>query len=271
MAIQYVGGFASNAVLASYTVSLTALTGGIGSAVQAGDLVIVTSGWSSAANGNPGITSPATHTEVADLYANATNDGNMAMSYFIAASTPPTSITVTGTTDNSVVSLMVFRGVDQTTPIDATTTTATGTTGFDPDPPAITPVTTGAAVVIGGLLAAGATIGTPTYTAPTGYTIGPVGVKMNSVTRSSFAMMAYKLGVTGGVAENPGILDTNFTSGSMTWCAATMALRPAAGGNIKVWNGTAWVAKPVKYWNGTAWVTKPVKRWNGSAWTVTPY
>lgn len=34
----------------------------------------------------------------------------------------------------------------------------------------------------------------------------------------------------------------------------------------KVWNGTAWVVKPVKYWNGSAWVTKPVKRWSGSAW-----
>lgn len=46
---------------------------------------------------------------------------------------------------------------------------------------------------------------------------------------------------------------------------------PAAGGNIKVWNGSAWVAKPVKVWNGSAWVAKPMKRWNGSAWVVTSY
>lgn len=271
MAIQYVGGVAANAGAASYSVSLTALTGGIGSSVQAGDLVVVMSGWSSTANGNPGVTSPKA-TEVADLYANGTNDANMSAAYFIAASTPPTSITVTGTTDNAAAAVMVFRGVHQTTPIDATTTTITATTGFDPNPPAITPVTTGAAIVIGSLLAAGIVAGTPTYAAPSGYTLGPVGAKISTLTKSSFAMIAHKLGVTGGAAEDPGVFDTNFTSGSMTWCAVTMALRPApSGGNIKVWNGASWTAKPVKYWNGSAWVAKPLKRWNGTAWVVTNY
>lgn len=42
-------------------------------------------------------------------------------------------------------------------------------------------------------------------------------------------------------------------------------------GQIKVWNGSAWVAKPVKVWTGTNWTTKPVKYWNGSTWVVTPY
>lgn len=42
-------------------------------------------------------------------------------------------------------------------------------------------------------------------------------------------------------------------------------------GRIKVWNGSAWVAKPVKVWNGSAWVTKPVKRWNGSIWVAATY
>lgn len=44
------------------------------------------------------------------------------------------------------------------------------------------------------------------------------------------------------------------------------------GGNpgyIKVWNGSAWVVKPVKVWNGAAWVIKPAKFWNGSAWITT--
>ena len=39
-----------------------------------------------------------------------------------------------------------------------------------------------------------------------------------------------------------------------------------AGPTIKVWDGTAWNAKPVKLWDGTAWVTKPIKRWNGTSW-----
>lgn len=42
-------------------------------------------------------------------------------------------------------------------------------------------------------------------------------------------------------------------------------------GQIKVWNGSSWVVKPVKVWNGSSWVTKPVKRWNGTAWVATTY
>jgi hypothetical protein len=42
-------------------------------------------------------------------------------------------------------------------------------------------------------------------------------------------------------------------------------------GQIKVYNGTSFVAKPVKVWNGTTWVTKPLKRYNGSSWVATNY
>ncbi len=42
-------------------------------------------------------------------------------------------------------------------------------------------------------------------------------------------------------------------------------------GQIKVWTGASFVAKPVKIWNGSSWVTKPLKRWNGSSWITTPY
>lgn len=46
---------------------------------------------------------------------------------------------------------------------------------------------------------------------------------------------------------------------------------PGTTGQIKVWTGAAWEAKPVKVWNGSTWVTKPVKYWNGSTWVTTPY
>jgi hypothetical protein len=46
-------------------------------------------------------------------------------------------------------------------------------------------------------------------------------------------------------------------------------INAAAGTNgyIKVWTGSAWVAKPLKVWDGSAWNIKPVKHWNGS-WTL---
>lgn len=49
----------------------------------------------------------------------------------------------------------------------------------------------------------------------------------------------------------------------------TYSTTAAATGSMKVWNGSAWVLKPVKWYNGTTWVTKPLKRWNGSAWVTT--
>lgn len=41
-------------------------------------------------------------------------------------------------------------------------------------------------------------------------------------------------------------------------------------GGMKVWNGSAWVIKPVKVWNGSAWAVKPVKFWDGSTWRTAP-
>ena len=43
------------------------------------------------------------------------------------------------------------------------------------------------------------------------------------------------------------------------------------GGQIKVYNGSSWNAKPVKVWNGSSWDIKPLKRWDGSAWVETSY
>lgn len=45
----------------------------------------------------------------------------------------------------------------------------------------------------------------------------------------------------------------------------------AVTGQIKVWTGAAWVAKPMKVWDGASWTTKPVKYWDGSQWVLTPY
>lgn len=39
----------------------------------------------------------------------------------------------------------------------------------------------------------------------------------------------------------------------------------SATGRPKVWNGSAWVQKPLKVWSGSAWVEKPVKVYNGSS------
>jgi hypothetical protein len=41
---------------------------------------------------------------------------------------------------------------------------------------------------------------------------------------------------------------------------------PPPTGLLKVWSGSAWVARPAKVWSGTAWAEKTVRYWTGTAW-----
>lgn len=83
------------------------------------------------------------------------------------------------------------------------------------------------------------------------------------VTNASYHWQAW--GVTGATTGAA----TSFGSNSES--ATDFITGSGTGGNIKVWNGSSWVAKPAKHWNGSSWVTKPVKRWTGSAWILTNY
>lgn len=72
-----------------------------------------------------------------------------------------------------------------------------------------------------------------------------------------------------------------FDGADASWAAESAYTRPAfdaadasfappspSGLQISVWNGSAWVLKPLKRWDGAAWVPAVLKRWNGSAWTT---
>jgi hypothetical protein len=258
MAIELVG---STTAAASGSLSLTSLTGGIASAPAEGDIVFAVVAGSNSSDQDIAITG---YTEVADLYANSTGfDTNLGVFWKVMGSTPDTSVTIPSLSNVRAV-VYVLRGVDTTTPMDATRTTVTRTNTGIPDPASITSVTANAMILI-----ASATSAFGVYVAPSGFS--------NTVKRESAEMnvlVSSKIKVTAG-ADNPGIWTGIDEDESVFSCASvTMALRPAPAGTtgrIKVWNGSAWVAKPVKVWNGSAWVVKPVKRWNGSAWVTTSY
>ena len=86
-----------------------------------------------------------------------------------------------------------------------------------------------------------------------------------------------------GVAWTPAEVDalqgglSKINSVGMGWTYMYAEVEYTAGGGggstgqIKYYNGTAFVAKPVKVWTGSAWVTKPLKRYNGTTWVVTNY
>lgn len=226
-AVELVGTTTASGTLSAYDMPLTALAGGIGSAPAAGDLVVVVNTFINTKNFDPGV-GTAGYTEVADLYSNDSLDTNLSVDYKVMGSTPDTTVSCNGssaTADASVCLALVFRGIDSTTPLDVTATSITGTSAEDIDCPSTTPATSGALVVclggaVGGALPSGA------FTWPSGYTEGAdissdpgnVALAVGAYTRWS-----------GSGAEDPGAFAlTMGTSGSDSWGAVTLALRPAA-------------------------------------------
>ena len=55
---------------------------------------------------------------------------------------------------------------------------------------------------------------------------------------------------------------TSTHSNNALWVEVTYE----SGGEIKVWDGSSFVQKPVKVFNGSSWVTKPVKHYKDGQW-----
>jgi 6-phosphogluconolactonase (cycloisomerase 2 family) len=277
-ALSFVGGNTGTGNSAAFNVSLTSLTGGSDSSAAAGDLVIVVDGYVSTANGNPGV-GTAGYTEVADLYASDSDDINLSVNWKIMSGTPDTTVSCNGSgsaSNGAACMVYVWRGVDQSTPLDVTTTTVVPASNIGtsvPNPPSITPVTSGAVVIaIGGGADAAADT---TVTAPAGYS--------NAKNASVDPSLAVILGIasknwSGSGAEDPAVWTNWTTSAAGSWAAATMALRPAPAftlsGTLYSDEGTTAITttRTIKVAIGT---TTPVSvisdTTDGSgAWSVTP-
>lgn len=234
MALSFVGGAtATSQGNTDVSVSLTALTGGSDSSPSNGDLIIFAYNIADADNVNLNLAcNTVGFNEVADLFGNGTQDANLGVYWKIHdGDTAVVGEGSLGGTDTSIQgAVMVFRGVDQTTPMDVTPTTAVGTTTGDPDPPSIDWVTAGAWTVIVGSDAHAANVN-GTFTGPTNYTTNfrTVG---NQDTADGIIGMGYNTAPSD--PENPGLITTTTTASG--WCAATLALRPAL--NVTVTPGT---------------------------------
>ena len=225
-ALTFVGTAEGSGTSAAFNVSLTSLTGGSDSAAAAGDLVIVAEGWGGTANGNPGV-GTAGYAEVADLHGNDTRDANFSVSWKIMSSTPDTTVSCngSGTAGNGTACVVhVWRGADQTTTIDVTTTSTTGTNAATINSPSITPSTSGAYVLSLGLGTAAASAGDTSITAPTGYG-NQADINGNGTSVSCEVGIASKAWTSG--AEDPAAWTNITTSTSYSWGAATVAIRPA--------------------------------------------
>jgi hypothetical protein len=229
MAITYVGGATGSTTgTGAITVSLLGLSGGSDTSPSAGDLVIVAHNFSSTSDGNPGVTTTG-YTEIVDLYANgSTRDANFSVNWKIMGSTPDTSVDTTaasGVTAKTCV-VMVFRGVDATTPMDVTATTSTGTTTLNQTAyptPTITPLAAGAIVVS----ALGPTLGSSTgaFTQPSSYTTS---LGLGGGASGGGTWMGYRTWTSGATGAENWTRTTGTVSAGDSFAAVTMALRPGS-------------------------------------------
>lgn len=225
MVITLVGNVTNTFVNSGLSLSLTGLTGGSGSAPIAGDLVVIISGAPETADTNVSITTSGYTNQ--ELYADDTRDANGVFAYKIMGGTPDTTVAIPATSASTVrgsVVARVYRGVDQTTPIDVAVTTATGANGDRANSPSITPVTAGAKILaLGFATNPASTSGTATGPANMADFITVVG---SGSGRSSIAGMASQDWTSG--AFDPAAWTATTNNANDSWVAFTVALRPAA-------------------------------------------
>lgn len=226
--IDYVGGstFANNGVTgAAINVSLTALSGGFATAPTQGDLVVVS--YTVASNPNPITTINITpgYTSFAVVSQADTACTALVIGYKFMGATPDTTVTVSGTAAlnrGSSVTIQVFRGVDPTTPEDVTSTTANAANSFLADPPAITPVSSGAIVVAVG---SGAGQSFPANAAYSSSDLTSFLTVFGNTTYDGILGAGYYRWTSG--AFDPAAFTANTSSSvNFSWAARTLALRP---------------------------------------------
>lgn len=229
MALQYVGGqkgsFAGKTGATTVTFSLA---GGLASVPAAGDVVVVSYGVGSASS-DRALTiqngSAVDYTLVGtELFQADTFSSNLRVAYRVMPGTPETTCVLSGTGSNAdagAYTIHVYRGVDTTTPLDVAAVTDTGANTRLANPPAITPITTGAWIHIVGSAACG-TGGTFTAAYLTDLQV-TTQADTNDVNIAS-GYVAWTSGAYDPAAFGGGGTDTTNDS----WTALTFALRPLA-------------------------------------------
>lgn len=224
--LTYVGGASANtANQTEFTVSLTSLTGGVDTRPRSGDIIIVLNAFSASANQLCGVTT-AGYTELCDIAGDDIYDANLSVSYKISNGAE-TSVAVTGANEaaddyGSVGIVHVWRNVNQTTPIDVTTVTATAANTGRPDVPSITPVTAGAVI-----LGCGSGSGAPTASSLTASGLSHVvALNQSAIFSANTAIIAAYTTWTSG-AYDMAQFGGGSTSTSASWAAAAVVLRPA--------------------------------------------
>lgn len=197
------------------------LTGATGIPAAIGDTVIVIPAIGSNADRDMIITSG--YTELADHYVNGTTyDANIGafLKQLSAADTTVTFGSSGSANDAQGGVLLLFRGVDPTTPLDVALVPGGGTGTGKPDPEPITPVTVGAVGVFGGAQAA-ATAVNLTSSDLTAFR------QVIQADTNDIAIGAGFIEWSGSGAINPAAFGGGSSNAANSWATVSFALRPA--------------------------------------------
>lgn len=235
MAISFVGSYASthNATSAQ-SIALSNLrdAANVQPTLLQGDLVIVTVVHSMATTNNRTLAqlTPSTYTacHASIITSNDSNAVGMVVSRKFMGASPDTTISIpaaAATTNGVAYAIEVFRGVDLTTPLDVTTTTATAGNTGKANAPAITPSTPGAWIVAcgGAAVAAGAVFtNAGDLSATTNHFRSAT---ITTTTNDANVCMGIKTDWASGPFD-PTVFGGSTTTNTGSWGAATLALRP---------------------------------------------
>lgn len=234
--ILFVGGAVAaknGATSGDTTIALNSgLTGGIASAAQAGDLVIAAFATGSTADRTLAITDGSNDYTLigSELYGNDADDVNLRVAYKFITSDTATTFGPTGSTsDGGAMAVYVFRNVNASSPLDVAAQTATGTNTYLCDPPAITPSTAGAFIVVVGAGTCGTFSGPPEPAfASSDLTAFQTVAGASEEVNTAILGVGHKNDWSSG-AFNPAAFTVSNDSDSAdnSWAAVTFALRPA--------------------------------------------
>ena len=232
MAITYVGGKAVGVLgrTTDLTISLADLSGGLDVTPSQGDFVVLCYGIGSNSARTPSVvTSGYTPLgQVNAVFASVTQS-RFNVFYKRMGSTPDTEVVVSGTgstNDGGAVSIHVLRGVDASTPLDVTSTSAIGSGTARANPPAITPSTSGALVLASGFSGNANAGGTYTSSDLSNFVTANADDNVNgSIGAGTFEWSSGSF--------DPAVFTYSGIDGSAnSWAAYTLALRPATVVNL---------------------------------------
>jgi hypothetical protein len=228
--LQFVGAAsASSNTDATPALSLTSLTGGIGSAAAAGDLVIGVIAYVNSAGSDinleaTGDASWSDYTERADLFADDSLEAHLGVFTKVMGSTPDTSVefrTVgTNGARGAAIAALVYRRASSTVTIQ----TAIGTDSNRANPPTITPSTAGSRVLaIGTGAAAAERLNVPYFSGSYTQRVGLIGAGSSYNAKLVIEEIAW----TSGAVDPPAWTDSDPDSTGASWCAASLVVAPA--------------------------------------------